>query len=116
MVAYEFYDDGMDVGRVTPPPLLPPVYLTHSSIGSTSMGGIYGAQTMDGLARPGSSLSGMTGGSGANGDIHTVEHVTRVRLVQFQKNTDEPMVSEWGGVGGGGSISRLFMRRLMGYF
>lgn len=25
-----------------------------------------------------------------NGDI---QHVTRVRLVQFQKNTDEPMVS-----------------------
>ena len=37
-----------------------------------------------------------------NGDeIDTVEsaelqHVTRVRLVQFQKNTDEPMVSDYG--------------------
>lgn len=29
---------------------------------------------------------------GQNGDLD-VENVTRVRLVQFQKNTDEPMVS-----------------------
>lgn len=29
---------------------------------------------------------------GPNGDLE-VENVTRVRLVQFQKNTDEPMVS-----------------------
>lgn len=28
----------------------------------------------------------------SNGDIE-MENVTRVRLVQFQKNTDEPMVS-----------------------
>ena len=42
---------------------------------------------LDGPTRPGSSLGGL------NGDIQTVEHVTRVRLVQFQKNTDEPMVS-----------------------
>jgi len=89
VVAYELYDDGLDGGgRVTPPPLLPPVYLSHTSIGSTSMGGLYGAHTgIDGPTRPGSSL----GAPGANGDIQTMEHVTRVRLVQFQKNTDEPM-------------------------
>lgn len=29
---------------------------------------------------------------GPNGDVD-MENVTRVRLVQFQKNTDEPMVS-----------------------
>lgn len=29
---------------------------------------------------------------GPNGDVE-MENVTRVRLVQFQKNTDEPMVS-----------------------
>lgn len=29
---------------------------------------------------------------GQNGDLD-LENVTRVRLVQFQKNTDEPMVS-----------------------
>lgn len=29
---------------------------------------------------------------GQNGDLE-LENVTRVRLVQFQKNTDEPMVS-----------------------
>lgn len=28
-----------------------------------------------------------------NGDAGELQHVTRVRLVQFQKNTDEPMVS-----------------------
>ena len=32
----------------------------------------------------------------ANGDMD-MENVTRVRLVQFQKNTDEPMVSGGGG-------------------
>lgn len=30
----------------------------------------------------------------ANGDMD-LENVTRVRLVQFQKNTDEPMVRGW---------------------
>lgn len=30
---------------------------------------------------------------GPNGDVD-MENVTRVRLVQFQKNTDEPMVSK----------------------
>jgi len=88
VVAYEFYGDEMEGGRVTPPPLLPPAYLSHSSIGSTSMGGIYGSHPHDSLARPDSSLGGMTG---ANGDVQPLEHVTRVRLVQFQKNTDEPM-------------------------
>ena len=28
-----------------------------------------------------------------NTDAAELQHVTRVRLVQFQKNTDEPMVS-----------------------
>ena len=91
VVAYEFYGDEMEGGRVTPPPLLPPAYLSQSSIGSTSMGGIYGSHQLDGLARPDSSLGGM---AGANGDIQPLEHITRVRLVQFQKNTDEPMVLE----------------------
>ena len=54
------------------------------------MGGIYGSHQLDGLARPDSSLGGM---AGANGDIQPLEHITRVRLVQFQKNTDEPMVA-----------------------
>lgn len=86
MVSYEFYGDESESGRVTPPPLLPPVYLSHSSIaGTTSMGGLYGAA--DG--RPDSAMGG---GTGANGDVQQLEHVTRVRLVQFQKNTDEPMV------------------------
>jgi calcium/calmodulin-dependent serine protein kinase len=36
--------------------------------------------------------------NGGNDDIDAIDngdlqHVTRVRLVQFQKNTDEPMVS-----------------------
>lgn len=30
---------------------------------------------------------------GEDGDDPSMENVTRVRLVQFQKNTDEPMVS-----------------------
>ena len=75
---------------MTPPPLLPPAYLSHSSIGSTSIGGIYGSHPVDGLTRPDSSLGGIPG---ANGDAQPLEHVTRVRLVQFQKNTDEPMVN-----------------------
>jgi hypothetical protein len=56
------------------------------------MGGLYGAHPhADGLSgRPDSSLGLLTG----NGDVQQpLEHVTRVRLVQFQKNTDEPMVS-----------------------
>lgn len=86
VISYELYgDESGESGRVTPPPLLPPVYLSHSSIaGSTSMGGIYGTHGIDG--RPDSALGG------ANGDVQQLEHVTRVRLVQFQKNTDEPMV------------------------
>ena len=87
VIAYELYDDGLEGGRVTPPPLLPPVYLSHASIGSTSMAGLHGNHAIDGGTRPGSSLGG------ANGDLQPLEHVTRVRLVQFQKNTDEPMVS-----------------------
>ena len=55
------------------------------------MGGLYGSHPLDGLNRPDSSLGGAVLG-GANGDIQSLEHVTRVRLVQFQKNTDEPMV------------------------
>lgn len=93
MIGYEFYGDETEGARVTPPPLLPPVYLSHSSIaGSTSMGGLYGSHALDGLARPDSSMGGGLGGGGVNGDIQPLEHVTRVRLVQFQKNTDEPMV------------------------
>ena len=56
------------------------------------MGGLYGVHPhADGLSgRPDSSLGMLTG----NGDVQQpLEHVTRVRLVQFQKNTDEPMVS-----------------------
>ncbi|XP_057365190.1 peripheral plasma membrane protein CASK-like isoform X1 [Daphnia carinata] len=91
VIGYEFYGEDSEGARVTPPPLLPPVYLSHSSIaGSTSMGGLYGSHALDGLARPDSSLGGVTGGT-ANGDVQPLEHVTRVRLVQFQKNTDEPM-------------------------
>lgn len=37
-------------------------------------------------------LNGSDDVEGQNGDMD-VENVTRVRLVQFQKNTDEPMVS-----------------------
>ena len=36
-------------------------------------------------------LNGSDDLEGQNGDLD-VENVTRVRLVQFQKNTDEPMV------------------------
>lgn len=38
-------------------------------------------------------LNGDTEADSPNGDID-MENVTRVRLVQFQKNTDEPMVSQ----------------------
>ena len=37
-------------------------------------------------------LNGGADLEGPNGDVE-MENVTRVRLVQFQKNTDEPMVS-----------------------
>lgn len=37
-------------------------------------------------------LNGVDDIEGQNGDMD-VENVTRVRLVQFQKNTDEPMVN-----------------------
>ena len=54
---------GEDAIRVTPPPV------THY---------------LNGDADPGE--------GSPNGDVE-MENVTRVRLVQFQKNTDEPMVS-----------------------
>lgn len=38
-------------------------------------------------------LNGSDDLEGQNGDLE-LENVTRVRLVQFQKNTDEPMVSD----------------------
>ncbi len=37
-------------------------------------------------------INGDVEGESPNGDVE-MENVTRVRLVQFQKNTDEPMVS-----------------------
>lgn len=40
-------------------------------------------------------LNGGDDVEGPNGDVE-MENVTRVRLVQFQKNTDEPMVSFCG--------------------
>lgn len=55
---------GEEAVRVTPPPIHP--YLN-------------GSDDQDELDTP-------------NGDID-IDNVTRVRLVQFQKNTDEPMVS-----------------------
>ncbi|CAG9815740.1 unnamed protein product [Phaedon cochleariae] len=64
VVAHEVY--GEDALRVTPPPL--PPYLN----GGGGIGGV--GDEMDGL----------------DGDVE-MENVTRVRLVQFQKNTDEPM-------------------------
>ena len=64
VIAHELY--GEDALRVTPPP---PLHMT-----STQLNGAAG----DDLDAP-------------NGGIE-FEHVTRVRLVQFQKNTDEPMV------------------------
>ena len=64
VVAHEVY--GEDAIRVTPPPVSP-------------------------------YLNGEAGGGGEvespNGDVD-MENVTRVRLVQFQKNTEEPMVSD----------------------
>ena len=66
VVAHEVY--GEDAIRVTPPPVSP--YLN----GDAGAGG--GA---DGLDTP-------------NGAEVDMENVTRVRLVQFQKNTEEPMV------------------------
>lgn len=54
---------GEDAIRVTPPPLTP--YLNGDAADIDS----------------------------PNGDLENMENITRVRLVQFQKNTDEPMVS-----------------------
>lgn len=54
---------------------------------------IYGEDAM--RVTPPPLLPYLNGGDdldGPNGDIE-MENVTRVRLVQFQKNTDEPMVS-----------------------
>lgn len=70
MVAHEVY--GEEALRVTPPPTGPP-YLGLAN------GGADGGGLEDGLD------------PAAPPDLETV---TRVRLVQFQKNTDEPMVSK----------------------
>lgn len=56
---------------------------------------VYGEDAM--RVTPPPLLSYLNGGDdleGANGDLE-VENVTRVRLVQFQKNTDEPMVNRF---------------------
>ncbi|XP_065575745.1 peripheral plasma membrane protein CASK-like [Artemia franciscana] len=66
VLAHEVYADNST--RVTPPPLLPPAYL-----GLTPSAGF------------------RENWESVNGDAHQSDHVTRVRLVQFQKNTDEPM-------------------------
>ncbi|RZF47183.1 hypothetical protein LSTR_LSTR004892 [Laodelphax striatellus] len=63
VVAHEIY--GEEAVRVTPPPLHP--YLN------------------------GGDEDDMEGGGGGSADPADFENVTRVRLVQFQKNTDEPM-------------------------
>lgn len=55
---------------------------------------IYGEDAM--RVTPPPLLPYLNGGDdldGPNGEVE-MENVTRVRLVQFQKNTDEPMVSE----------------------
>lgn len=64
VVAHEVY--GENVGRLTPPPVVP----AYINGGST-------ADEMEDFDEENSTLS----------------QITRVRLVQFQKNTDEPMVS-----------------------
>ena len=66
VVAHEVY--GEDAIRVTPPPVSP--YLNGD------------ATNADSLDTP----------NGADAAVD-MENVTRVRLVQFQKNTEEPMVS-----------------------
>lgn len=63
VVAHEVY--GEEALRVTPPP-------TSLSCGPTP---------------------GLANGDGPLDAPHDLDTVTRVRLVQFQKNTDEPMVS-----------------------
>lgn len=58
---------------------------------------IYGEDAM--RVTPPPLLPYLNGGDdldGPNGDVE-MENVTRVRLVQFQKNTDEPMVSIFNG-------------------
>lgn len=70
VASHEVY--GAGAVRVTPPPLLPGQYLNGSEEGG---GGLMG---------------GVDSGDEGGPDC---EMVTRVRLVQFQKNTDEPMVS-----------------------
>lgn len=77
VVAHEVY--GEDAIRVTPPPLSP--YLN----GDASGGG--GGVGNDSLDNPSAAV--------AAADID-MENVTRVRLVQFQKNTEEPMVRRGG--------------------
>ncbi|XP_059481009.1 peripheral plasma membrane protein CASK isoform X3 [Neocloeon triangulifer] len=69
VASHEVY--GAGAVRVTPPPLLPGPYLNGSEEGGG--GGLMGGVD-----------SGDEGGP-------ECEMVTRVRLVQFQKNTDEPM-------------------------
>jgi hypothetical protein len=70
VASHEVY--GAGAVRVTPPPLLPGQYLNGSEEGG---GGLMGGVDSSDEGGP------------------DCEMVTRVRLVQFQKNTDEPMVS-----------------------
>ena len=61
------------------PQMAPPEYLTNPNVGG---GGT--------LSRPGSVLDASASASAAMGP-QQLENVTRVRLVQFQRNTCEPM-------------------------
>ncbi|CAB3386790.1 Hypothetical predicted protein [Cloeon dipterum] len=67
VASHEVY--GAGAVRVTPPPLLPGPYLNGSEEGG----------------------GGLMGGVDSGDEGGPDEMVTRVRLVQFQKNTDEPM-------------------------
>jgi hypothetical protein len=117
VVAQEVY--GEEAVRVTPPPSAMGGSFVNGGMGAAATAGPYGAamgggggnlgvgvdgpgygmmgaqQTMMGGGGGGIyAAAGSDAGSSAGGPGRDDEpHVTRVRLVQFQKNTDEPMVS-----------------------
>ena len=98
VVAQEVY--GEDAIRVTPPPTMTTNYAINdlvegpngecSGIMTQMLGG--GPAELNNTTGGGiSGIGGPSGISGGGGGPQGSENITRVRLVQFQRNTEEPM-------------------------
>jgi len=80
VVAHEVYSEQSLAARASPSP----VGVSQFTNGGNGVGGV---------SVVGSDLGGTDLADTSEPDLDHMDNVTRVRLVQFQKNSDEPMVS-----------------------